>query len=139
MKINFNAEFFVAQRRMECDPQGAADALLLAAQYLRDGKTMPAAMVDYLAGAIEASMGKSQEYRNASLLAELGLTNNNRRKKGDWLDIGKAFEELINSGLSQNSAKAQIAADFDISESSAVSKFKEYQVAQKFNDSIEYD
>lgn len=128
-KLDFCVLTQEALTKAEHDPQGAADALLLAAEYIRSGKPLPFPLGDYLVGAIEASMRKPPEHRNAALLAELRLTNGNRRPAADWLAVGAAMSELIDSGLSLNQAKAQLAADMNIGESTAVRMYKQYTAA----------
>lgn len=138
-KLDFCVLTHEALSKAEHDPQGAADALLLAAEYIRSGKPLPFPLGDYLAGAIEASMRKPPEHRNAALLAELRLTNGNRRAAADWCEVGRAFEALIDSGLSQNQAKAQIAADMGIGETTAVRMYKQWIDAKEKDDQIKYE
>ena len=138
-KIDFCVSVHDATRKAEHDPQGAADLLLLAAEYIRSGEPLPSQLADYLAGAIEASMGKPPEHRNAAFLAELRLTNGNRRAAADWFEVGMAFDALIDSGLSQNQAKAQIAAEMDVSESTAVRMYKQWINANEEASQIDRD
>lgn len=114
------------------DPRAAAWVLLVAAKYLRSGEKMPHDLRCYLADAFDRSMKKSAPYRNKALLLALHLSSSGRRPvKVSYLDTGQAFDALIESGESPNSAKSQVAADFGISESTAVRQWKQYRAAME--------
>jgi len=129
VKLVFDARVSDALARAEYDPQGAADALLVAAEYMRAGQALPDNLARFMADAIDGSMRKPRELRAKYLLSELKLTVGNRPAAGDWLEIGATFDDLIESGISQNAASDQVAADFNISQSTAVRMWKKYTAA----------
>lgn len=107
-------------KRAEANPDAAAQVLLLAAQYIREGQVVPENIADHLAGAFEAAMQKPQSQRGKALLQELHITATNHRPADvDWYALGQKFDELVNVGESQNAAASQVAVEFDISESTA--------------------
>lgn len=127
--LHYDARLAAALSRLDRDPDGAAEALLIAAEYLRSGKQMPPALVEWLAGAFEASMAKPPAKRGAALLHDLGLRAENRRKAADWLEIGFHFDHLMRANPVQGEAAAQVAADFGISESTARRYWTQYVAA----------
>jgi hypothetical protein len=136
-KLDFDAQFFDAWIRADSDPDAAASALLIVAARLRERVELTSAIVDFLAGAIEASMHRPQKSRGKALLRELKLASANRRTvKADWVEVGKAFAMLKGPGASQNSVASQVAADFNISESTATQMWKHYLKANNENDRI---
>lgn len=141
--IRFDLEVAEAMHDAEADPDGAARLLLIAAKYLRRDEPLPTMLRLYLAEAFERSMMKSKPYRNKALLRELRLMTAGRRKvKTPWLDSpGEYFYWLVESGVSQNAAAAQISADYGISESTAVRLWREWRAAKEEHDRLcrEYD
>lgn len=138
-KINIDFLAADAISSAPSDPEAAAAVLLQAVGYLRRGKPLPENLARYLADALEAAALKPGPQRGAALATELHLTAGNRRPAGDPLAIGQAFGALIDAGESQNGAKAQIAADFGISESTALRAWKKYAAARAAHDRASHD
>jgi hypothetical protein len=141
--LNFSCEVHELQSRAPSDPDAAAELLLLAAKYLRNRTPLTDDLADYLAGAIEASMRKPEPHRLNALGTELFLTTPNRRPAADWLEVGRQFDNIVDPfdpsstpAQSQNSAAAQIAADFGISEATAARYWKAYKAALEEHDRI---
>ena len=129
-KLDFDVRAHDALSRADSDPDAAAEALLIAAEYLRAGTPPPRDLADHLAGAIEASMRKPRDKRGAALLLELKLTARNRRPAADWFAVGAAFERLVDDeALTDSTAKMKVAQDFHISESTALAYVKAYRKA----------
>ena len=127
--MDYHLDSSMALHYADSDPDEAARALLIAAEFIRAGKPLPCDLANFLAGAIEASMGKPQAYRNKAFLLELKLTSAGRRPvKTPFLnDPGERLCSYMEAGQSQNIAASQVAADFDgISESTAVRLGKKY-------------
>ncbi|SDU39205.1 hypothetical protein [Geopseudomonas guangdongensis] len=119
--------------RAESDPEQAAEALRLVAACLRRGEALPANLAEYLAGAIEASMGKPQARRAAALCNELHLTAQNRRPAAYWPEVGAYMTDLIEAGASQNAA----AVNFRIGEPTAVRYLRQYREAMRAAEAVE--
>lgn len=78
-----------AIRQAPSDPEAAARVLLLAASLMRERKTLPYELLDYLADAFE-SMLKPAPDRLRTLALELNLTARNKRpSKVHWLQAYK--------------------------------------------------
>lgn len=118
------------------DPEAAASALLLAAEYLRAGEPVPDNLADWLAGALESAALKPAAARAGALARELHLTAGNRRPVACWLEVGGAFDLLVLDGKSQNAAKAEIARRFGIDESTAVRYWRQHCKAREEHDRI---
>lgn len=99
----------------ESDPEAARNALLIAAQYIRQGKVLPGNLANHLAGAIEAAMAKPQRSWARELSVELHLTSLNRRPADDWATIGSEVAYLIEEGHSQEDAFGKVADNYKIS------------------------
>ena len=126
-KINFDLEFSEHMSRADRDPDAAAAALLTIAQRLRQGQLLKPDVVEYLAGAIEASMVKPQKNRGAALLREFKLTTGNRPPVNvDCLEVGRQFDASVISGKSQNQVASRLAVHYKISESTARNHWKKY-------------
>jgi hypothetical protein len=83
----------------------AAEVLLLSAKLLRSGKPLPAELVDYLAGAFEASMEKPENVRVNALAMELNLKVPNRSPNPfDWL----AAHKLIQANIGKSNAELKV-------------------------------
>lgn len=136
---NFDARVVDALALAKCDPDAAAQALLLAAEYLRSGKPMPPALVEHLAGGIEASMGKKKGKREKALLQELNLTAQNARPKGDYYEVGQVVEASLRAGNTPSTALDDVLADprFNIkSRATARKLYEQYLSAKAEHDSI---
>jgi hypothetical protein len=130
--LNFDNEALDALTRAESDPNQAANALRIAAEYLRAGTPLPHALVEYLAGAIEGAMAEPPASRGPAFLRRLKLTAGHRRPKGDYYEVGKLFEERIEAGDSQNAAALHVIADprfGNIEEQTAKRLWKKYRAA----------
>lgn len=135
----FDARVVDALANAASDPEAAAHALLLAAEYLRAGAPMPAALIEHLAGAIEASMAKPKGAREKALLQELKLTAPNARPKGDYYLVGQLVEASLRRGDALVDAVADAMADPRVSiKSPATIKrlYKQYLAARASHDSI---
>jgi hypothetical protein len=135
----FDTRVMEALAMASSDPDAAAQALMLAAEYLRAGAPMPEALADHLAGAIEASMAKSKGAREKALLQELKLTAPNARTKGDYYLVGQLVEQSMRAGNALGTAVNDAMADPRISiKSPATIKklYKQYLAARATHDSV---
>ena len=114
--FSFDAIACEAIKRSKLENQGAVDALRIAAEYLRRREALPDNLADWLADAIEASMGKPDKENGRALLLELGLTAANRRPAADWIEVSTHWDRLVSDGMSKIQARAATAAAFDIDE-----------------------
>lgn len=138
-KLSFDPVSHEAISSAPSDPEAAAALLLQAVGYLRRGEPLPENLARYLADALESAALKPAPQRGAALAIELHLAAGNRRPAGDPLAIGQAFGALIDAGESQNAAKAQIAVNFGISESTALRAWKTYIAARAAHDRASHD
>lgn len=117
----------------QSDPDAAAKALTIAADYLRQGKELPIDLRYFLANAITTAMAQRPGKRGPTLLEELHLKSKGRRPvKRKWLDDpGAAMYWLIEGGESQNEASSQTAADYGISESTAIRLYREFRIGKE--------
>lgn len=138
-KLNIDFAAFDAISSAPSDPEAAAAVLLIAVGYLRRGEPLPENLARYLADALESAALKPAPQRGRALALELHLEAGNRRPAGNTLAIGQAFDALMCDGTSQNEVRAQIAADFGISESTAVRAWKTYLAAREEHDRVTRD
>lgn len=135
----FDARVAEALAGASSDPEAAAQALLLAAEYLRAGESMPQPLIDHLAGAIEASMAKAKGAREKALLQELKLTAPNARAKGNYYLVGQLVEQSMRAGNPFGTAVHDAMADPRVSiKSPATIKklYKQYLAARAEHDSL---
>ena len=135
----FDTRVVEALTLAESDPNAAAQALLLAAEYLRSGEPMPRALADHLAGAIGAAMGDDKVFSGKALLQNLKLTAKNARPKGDYYEVGLVVEASLRAGNNISTALDDVAADprFKIeSRATARKLYKQYLGARAEHDSI---
>jgi hypothetical protein len=126
-KLDFNAWEHHVLSSVELDPDAAAAALLIAAEYLRAAKPLPRDLADHLAGAIETSMRKPQSKRGAALLLELKLTALNQRPLASWIEVGMEVDRVIaESGMSKSAAEMQVASDREIGRSTVQNYYRAY-------------
>lgn len=137
MRLNIDLVAFEHICAAPSDPDEAANALLLAADYLRRREALPDNLADYLADALESAALKPAAHRADALARELHLTSGNRRPAANWLEVGEAVDAVIHSGLSLNAAKAQIAGDFGIGESTVLRYWQRWCAASEANARIE--
>lgn len=123
--------------RAASDPEQAAEVLRLAAAYMRRGEALPANLADYLACAIEASMGKPRGHRSGALLEELNLKTRNRRPAAYWLEVGAFMADLTDSGASINTAATEAAIKFNIGEKTASRYLKTYLAAMSESEAVD--
>lgn len=128
--INFDADAMKYVSAAPRDPEAAADALRLAARYIREGKPLPDPLGAHLAGAIEAALAKPVETRAKELARELHLTALNARPKGDFFEIGREFEDLRRRGLTVESAYAALTETTKLSESTVKRRVRDYLAAR---------
>lgn len=136
---NFDARVVEALALAKSDPNAAAQALLLAAEYLRSGEPMPPDLVDHLAGGIEASMGKKEGEREKALLLELNLTALNARPKGGYYEVGQVVEASLRAGNTISTALDDVLADPRVnikSRATARKLYSQYLSARAEHDSI---
>jgi hypothetical protein len=127
--INVDVNAAEAVNQAASDPDQAARALLIAAEYIRKGKPLPHPLDKFLADAIEHSMLKpAGRARNTALLRELFLEAENRRPaKASGARVYSEMNELItDGGLSQNRAAEIVAKEHAISASTAKRLYREY-------------
>lgn len=131
LRVDFDAHEVLM--KAESDPNEAANALRIAAQYIREGKPLPWSLAEHLAGAIEGALEKSQADRGPELLRRLKLTAGHRRPKGHYIEVGKLFQERIDAGDSQNAAALHVVSDprfiGHIEEQTAKRLWKKYRAA----------
>jgi len=135
----FDARVEEALANASSNPEAAAYALLLAAEYLRSDEPMPQSLIDHLADAIEASMAKPKGAREKALLRELMLTAPNARPKGDYYLVGQLVEQSMRAGNALGTAVNDAMADPRISiKSPATIKklYKQYLTARATHDSV---
>ena len=130
-KLDFHPGVYEALRLAPASSDGAVQALLIAAEYFRKREALLGQLADYLADAIECSMHKDQDYRNAALLRELYLTAENRRPvRASDLSVAQDVIELIDDcGYSQNKATKEVAENYGISASTAKRMYKKNRLA----------
>ncbi len=131
---------YLAQEAIELapsDPWGAAEALRIAARYIREGKPLPPPLDDYLAGAIEAAMHKAPEHRGSALLLELNLKALNRKPGRYWLEVGKFVEfhrdPDVAKGMTYEGAVAMAADIFKIHDSTVRRYWRQFKKHLKEN------
>ena len=125
--FSFDSIAYEAIKRSKLENQGAVDALRIAAEYLRRREVLPDNLAEWLADAIEASMGKPEPENGRYLLLELGLTAANRRPAADWIDVSTHWDALISDGMSKTQARAATAAAFDIDETTVKRYVTQYR------------
>lgn len=136
--LNFSAEASDLIARVESDPGAAAALLTIAAEKIRHGAPLPVPMREWFAGALQAAAAQPVHLRAKSLTDELGLSARNRRPKGSWVEIGHAFEELMQcENRSQSSTKREIAVQFSVDEKTALTYWRKYVDAKEAHDGIE--
>lgn len=133
-KLYFDARAVEILSRVKANPDSAAQALLLAAEYIRSRDPLPDDLAEYLAGAIEAAMHKPKEMRCGALLLELNLKKEGPIVDATWYEVGLRFEALLKEGKSQNSASTIASEEFEISESTATRRWREYLRHRKAHD-----
>lgn len=126
---SFDPQASEAIARAESDPDQAAEALRIAAGYLRRREVVPDNVADWLADAIDCAMHKPEAHRARALALELGLAALNWRPAADWLDVGKFMDDMIDAGANQTTAARQAAVEFNIVEATAVTYYKKYLAA----------
>jgi hypothetical protein len=137
VKLNFDVVAFEVLRRAESDPEAAAEAMRIAARYLRDERPLPMGLGDWLANALDDAALKPAPYRAKALTEALHLTAKNRRPAGDWLLLGSEFDVRMRPGSTINSVAADIAALYDIDARTAKRYWRRYQKAKEEHDATE--
>lgn len=138
----FDVEAWEISRKAGLSKEKAKEALLMAAQIIREGKPLPMGMAEWLAGAIESAINSPFLHAPDSgdtghaLLVALGFRNNNRRKSVDWLDVGDLVERRIYSGMNKTTAIRGAAAEIGIGYGTAQSAYSKYCEAKKGHDRI---
>ena len=109
-----------------CSQDKAVEALLLAAEYLRQGKVPPSPLDIWIADAFEET-GKTFPYRRAKCLTDaLHITASNRRPAGDCLEIGMEVEGLIDNETTLTDAIHIISNKLNINEKTVRNYRKKY-------------
>ena len=135
-RLGIDLEVSDTLAKADADPDAAALALKQAAIYLRAREALPDALIEHLAGAIEAAMDKPVEHRCRALLLELKLTAENRRPtKANCVDVGLHIEAAWKNhpGRSQNAVMTDAGRKFGISRASALRLWKQYRDALAIN------
>jgi len=135
----FDARVVDALAWAAAEADAAAQALLLAAEYLRSGEPMPQDLVEHLAGAIESSMHEPSGVREIQFLQSLKLTAKNARPKGNYYEVGLVVEESLRAGDNITTALDEVIADprFKIeSRATARKLYNQYLRARAEHDSI---
>lgn len=127
-RLSFDAAAADAIAKAESDPQGATDALLILAHYLRAGQPVPHNLAAWVADAIEASMGKPHEVRGGALLRELNLTAHGRRPAASWVDVGMFVAAREGSKIE---AIHDAAARWGIDETTVKRYVRRYEAANR--------
>jgi hypothetical protein len=135
--LNFDVAAFEAVCRAESDPEAAAQAMQLAAKYIREQKPLPDTLREWIADALDDAALKPMKYRAKALTDALFLTANNRRPKGDWLGIGAEMYGLVGPGTSVNAAAELAASKYDIDVRTAKRYWRQYQKVRAEHDAIE--
>ena len=78
--LPFDLAAYDAVEGSDSEAKTAADALRIAADYLRRREPMPPVLADYLADAFEVATMKPEAYQVEALALELGLMALNRRR-----------------------------------------------------------
>ncbi len=129
MEFSFSVAAHDAIAKAEYDPDGAAEALKLAAEYLRAGEPLPGNLAQWLAEAFEAVAAAPQKQRAAVLARGLSLMAGNRRPAADWFGVASSFQDALDAGRTQAEAALEAAFYHGVSESTAVRYWREYKKA----------
>ncbi len=114
----FDPRVFECMLFAESDREEAARLLVIAAEYLRERKQMPAMLADYIADAFISAAAKSPELRAKQLSDDLNLTANNRRKvKAHWLDAWSVIR--ANPTFTKNAAALELKKQKKIGKTAA--------------------
>lgn len=123
---HIDARAFEALRRAKADPDAAAKALEIAAEYLRAREPLPHDLADWLADAFESAAAKPPENRADMLAMELLLRSLNRRPaRADWIDVGQFVDDHPAESERQRLLAACTA--FNISETTARRLLKQWR------------
>ena len=136
-KIKFNAKAIEYVLRAEVSKDDAASALLILAKQLRNREVVSYELADWMADAIEASMGKDEKKRAKEFTDELGLTViGSRRKAVSYIELGQTVDDLIDSGMSKTAAFEQAAINYRIVKNTAEAAYKRWLKAKQINDAV---
>ena len=135
-KIKFDVEAFEALRRAESDPEQAAEAMRIAARYLRDELPLPMGLREWLADALDDAALKPAAYRSKALAEALHLKVNNRRPAGDWLLIGAEFDARMTSDRSEAAVADEVAGIYQIDPRTAKKYWDKFREARDKHDSV---
>ena len=131
--LNFSVAVFELMMRKESDPASAMRLLEILAKDLKAGIVPNPSLAEYVARAIEKAAAQPLNSHPRALTDALHLTSKNRRPASSWLEIGHAMNQLIVGGMSQNKAKADVAAYFEIDESTVLAYYKHFVEAEKID------
>lgn len=106
--------------------ESATTALVTAAIYIRTGQPLPRDVAIWLADAISASMAKPPKNRAKALTDELGLTDNNARKKAGVTEVGLHVDSEINDGRSKTKAQEITAENLGFSLKTIQRRYADY-------------
>jgi hypothetical protein len=118
--------------RAPCDPEAAAQVLMIAARYLRAGEPLPDDLAKFLADAFESAGLKPDEHSRAKTLArDLHLiAGGNRRPKASYVEVGKAVEQLVSAGDSVDKAISKYTEHFNKEKSKKTEQISETTVGR---------
>ncbi|MGP9647574.1 hypothetical protein ACT3R8_11550 [Halomonas sp. AOP42-C2-23] len=112
----FDVAAFEATSKAHTTARTAADALQIAAEYLRRREPLPPILGDYLADAFETAAAKPLDNQGAVLLRELGMKAENRRPSHIIPFDVALFVDNKNNGKSERQRIIAAAKKFDVSE-----------------------
>ncbi len=146
----FDIDAFDLVNRAPSNPEAAAKALLLAAEYIGRGEQLPCSLADFLADAIQTAILTPERHdpvradRGQALIVALHLKANNRRPSDvqdhevyyfmkQWMEglIDEkgnfSFKDAHKRVIGQTEAAKRAATKFDISSSTAKNIFNKWR------------
>jgi hypothetical protein len=137
-----NPELDMALELSKSDPQQAANALRIAASYLKAQQPLPPALASFLGDAFERAMKKIPMYRGSELLVNLNLEVKNRRTKANFEHVGIEVEQLVQAKVPKGEAIIRAGETYKLSESSVKRMHKQYlalKAAEALDDGALYE
>ena len=136
VRIDFDVSINALIASAPSDPASACRLLEIIEQQLRQNATLHPMLVAYLCDALKAAVAQPLDLQARELTDGLHLTSKRRRPAQDWLPPGKALADHLADGMSKNKAKAAVAADFGIDETTALKYYDQYREAKEAHESI---
>ena len=127
-RLNIDFDAMELLSRAESHPEAAAEAIRLAAKYIRREQPLPSGLKEWIANALDDAALKPAAYRAKALTDALCLTANNRRPAGNWFDIGHEFDGFMSEGkYTINSVANFIAEKHSIDPSTARRYWRKFE------------